>query len=407
MKRSDPAVFVVAAEAADVVPYGLDRGAELRGSGAGLKHEEALGAAVGEVAERYACAIVPVEDLVFGSYNSVVHNVSATAPASWALYTAEQEVPYPFFDADTAIAWIAADNLTQCAQQLVPASIVYMPYARVFAERGEQVVAHAVSTGAACSRSRAEAISSAIFEVIERDAFMIVWRQGLACPRLRIDEQSPLYPIFVRHFLRPGLEYHLFWTTLDLPVTSVFGYLRDTRRDPPAIMAGGAAHQNPVRAVLKTLLELVQGLKWRDWDDFEPFVAESGFDNVRSFEDRMRLYASNDLGVAFDFLAEDSSDIPLSALPVVDRGAAANVQTCVAGLAAVGLDILAVDLTTSDLAACGLNVVKVVIPQCTPMEGDFRMPFLGGDRWRKIPERLRKTARYSTVAGNPYPHPYP
>ena len=406
MRRSDPDVFVVAAEVADVAAYGLSRVAELRGSGAALTYEDAVGAAVGEAAERFACAVIPAEELIFGSYEELSSHAALVEPDHWALYTPEQCVPYAAFRPDTPIAWVAAEAVAQRDSRLVPASLVYMPYVPAFATRGECVVGDAISTGTACSRNRADALLRGILEVIERDAFMVVWRHQLAIPRLRIDDGSALYPLFHRHFLRPGLEYHLFLTTLDLPVTSVFGYLRDTRCRPPSILAGGAAHHDPSRAVLKTLLELVQGLKWRDWDGFEPLAAEPGFANVRTFDHRMRLYASNDMTPALDFLDDGTPAVALSTIRSVDRGIAANLRNCVASLAARGLDVLALDLTTTDLAACGLHVVKTLIPQCTPMEGDHLMPFLGGHRWRQLPMQLGRTLANAEPA-NPYPHPYP
>src|SRR5581483_6314970 len=235
------------------------------------------------------------------------------------------------------------------------------------------------------------------------------WRNRLPRPHLRIDPQSAIYSLFNERFARPGLEFNLVYTTLDLSIASFFGILRDTRCSPPRMIVGGAAHLDPCAAALKTLTELVQGLEWMDSFDGSSFPIEQGFQNVRSFEDRVLLYASNYVPEAFSFLFEDQSEIDLSAIPSLDTGdVRANLHLCYELLEAQGLEILALDLTTVDLSACGLYVTKVLIPECQPMEGDHRAQLLGGRRWREVPVRLGLCAAPTSIESvNPWPHPYP
>jgi ribosomal protein S12 methylthiotransferase accessory factor len=50
----------------------------------------------------------------------------------------------------------------------------------------------------------------------------------------------------------------------------------------------------------------------------------------------------------------------------------------------------------------------VLIPGLETMEGDHRIPFLGGCRWREVPFRLGRRASPSALENiNPFPHPYP
>jgi ribosomal protein S12 methylthiotransferase accessory factor len=279
----------------------------------------------------------------------------------------------------------------------------------VFQEYGSQLIGVAVSTGAACGRSRPEAMLKGLCEVVERDAYIIMWRNRLPRPRVKIDPRSNIYNLFNEKFARPGLEYILVYTTLDLSLPSFFGILIDRRRNPPSLIVGGAASLNPDAAVLKTLLELVQGLKWMDSFEGQSFPVEPEFQNIRSFQDRVKLYALNHHPEAFSFLLEGEDVIELSSISSLDTGNLHdNLQLCYGLIGEQDMEILASDLTTVDLEACGLYVTKVLIPQCQPMEGDHRAQFLGGERWHDVPVRMGfRTAHTSIETVNPWPHPYP
>jgi ribosomal protein S12 methylthiotransferase accessory factor len=413
IERSDPQVFVCAADVADITSYGLPHPVVSRGSGAGLSLEAAWGAAIGEGIERYALSLIHPEDLIFGSYRQLrQQGYTPIAPQNWALFHPNQysQIRFAPFQEETPVAWVSAENLSQRQDTLIPACMVYIPYTPHFINQGEQEVAIAISTGAACARTRGESLLKGICELVERDAFMIFWRNQLSCPRVQIDAQSSLYSLFQEIFARRGLQYTLVYITLDIPIPCFCGILLDTRTDSPGILVGGAAHPDPEQAALKTLLELVQGLKWKDYMvKDQPIAVEPGFGNIRSFEDRARFYALNDLRQAFRFVWDHSQELPLSAIPSLDTdNSPPNLQHYLSLLAEQNLEVVALDLTPVDAEACGLYVTKVLIPGCETMEGDHRIPFLGGNRWREVPYRLGWRDTPSDLKSlNPYPHPYP
>jgi len=413
IERSNPDVFVTVADVADVRMYGFPHRVASIGSGAGLNHKKALGAALGEGMERYAMGIIHPEDLIFGSYEYLSQNgYDPISPDTWALFHPEQygQIPFDIFTENTQIAWVLAESLTFQAERLVPACLVYMPYNYHFIEQGEKYISSSCSTGAACAKSRAESLLKGICEVVERDAFMIMWRNRLTCPHVQIDSKSSLYDIFQEKFNRPGLEYTLINTTLDLSIPSFFGVLIDSRNDPPNILVAGAAHPNAEEAALKTLLELAQGLAWKDHIGYQPLKIENGFLNVRSFDDRARLYAFNhEMQEALDFIWNNPANIPLSTIPSIDfKNVSQNLHHCIKLLADQELEIVALDLTPVDVHQCGFYVTKVLIPGCEIMEGDYVAQFLGKKRWRDVPYLLGLLPAIPEFDSlNPYPHPYP
>lgn len=409
---TDPNVFVIATDIADTSVYGFNSKIVSSGSGAGLNYQNALMAAIGESIERYALSIIHPEDLILGSYHDLVSQFPyIVGPDQWSLYDKKQtlQLPYTVFNKDTKISWVHAENLTYKKDELIPACMVYIPYIRNFVDQGERIITSAISTGTACADSKSEALLKGICEIIERDAFMIMWRNRLSLPKIYVDSNSNLYETFKEKFCRPGLEYTIVYTTLDLVIPSFFGIVIDKRYNPPSIIVGGAAHPNSSYALLKTLLELAQGIKWKDHVKNKYFKPTKNFDNVKSFEDRSLLYASNDMYDAFDFIWNGSQELHLSDIASLDvNDIKVNLKNCINILKKHKLEAIALDLTPIDAYECGLFVTKVFIPGAEVMEGDHTMPCLGGTRWKNVPYNLGLLSNIpNTKSINPYPHPYP
>jgi ribosomal protein S12 methylthiotransferase accessory factor len=408
---ADPTVYSAATEIAKTQVYHPTLICASNGSGAGLTLEDAYGAAIGESVERYALMLWYPEEVIVGSFNQLLQKgYSPVAPDKWALFDPSQysQLPFAPFHEHTPIGWVKGDSLTYKWERLVPACMTYMPYHTI--QDDECVIAPAISTGAACATTIVEGLLKGICELIERDAFMIIWRNRIPCPRIVIDPRSTLYPLFRERFERPGLDYFLFHTTLDLQIPSVFGILREYRRGKVHFVVAGAAHPDPNIAVLKTLLELVQGLHWLEFVMHQSPSFPASFDKVTSFDDRMYLYAFGDIGnEAFDFLINNQDEVLLSEMASLDKGSHKdNLRMIINILLEKGIEVIGINLTPIDIAQCGLFVTRVFAPGLETMEGDHNQQFLGGRRWREVPVHCGLRDRPLCIEEvNPYPHPYP
>ena len=409
LRPGDPEIFVVAAQAADLSVLDPRNTTTANGSGAGLTWDDAAGAAVGECLERYAASTLG-DEIIVGSHRSLRRRgCSAPDPAAWALFDDSQSLQavYPMFTKDVPIAWTRGRSLATGADTWLPACLIYMVPSSVFTDDGVAVLGPAISTGCACASTWTEATLKGLCEIVERDAFMIVWRNRLAVCEVEIDEGSSLHQLFADRFARPGLEYHLWQTTLDLELPSFFGLLIDRRDGGARSVVGGAAHPDKDRAASKTLLELVQGLNWLDYlgrgtrDERELL-------DVRTFQDRAMLYGSRSLIGAFDFLRTSAPRVPFSELDGwTERGADA-IDRLVELCARRVHDPAVIDLTTPDVQELGYVVTRAVVPGLETMEGDHRLQMLGGRRWRDVPVELGLAQRRLEIADvNPLPHPYP
>jgi ribosomal protein S12 methylthiotransferase accessory factor len=312
--RGAPEVFVAAARGPDMSVMGYPTSSQPHGSGAGLTWDDACGAAIGECLERYSAGVVdPADSLIISPYEAVVGSgYEAHDPRSWALFDPSQKVPYPQFTADRTIVWVQGWDLRTGGSILLPACFAYLSSSPLLEEADAAVIAPSVSTGCACAASLDEAVFKGLCELIERDAFMIVWRNSIGVPQVLIDVKSPIYNIFQTRFVRPRLVYRIYYTTMDMGMPSFFGTLTDHRGDQPRIVVGGASHPNADRAVLKTLCELVQGLTWVEHIGKPSEEVPDDFADVRTFTDRAVLYAFHPPIGALSFLDDGSEPLVLS-----------------------------------------------------------------------------------------------
>jgi ribosomal protein S12 methylthiotransferase accessory factor len=380
--------------------------------GAGLTRDEAYHAALGEALERYCCSVYFKDDLVFGSYREVAASRRALRPGELALFHESQaaQVRYTAFDEDTRLCWTRGYSLSRQEPVLVPACLVYIPYYPFFREQGEVTVSPSISTGQATGQSYEDAVLRGLYEVVERDAFVIMWLNRLPAPRLSIRSSPRVDAIFRERFARPHLEYTLFQMPTDVDIPAVFCLLVDRSRRPPLICSGGAAHLDPERAALKALVEAAQTHQWARFlgRRTEPVVLEPDYSNVDDFEKHVFLYAYGGMEEAVGFLLASPTEKALADLaPAVDDRDQSALQRALARVNACGLEVLAVDLTTEDVARCGYRVVKVIVPGAQQLEGDHTHRFLGGERLYRVPARLGYVGAARPEDLNPDPHPYP
>lgn len=407
----DPKIFNYAVTMASTGEY-LPLICFTNNGGAGLTRDEAYRAALGEAVERYCSSVFFKEDLILQSYAEASRDCRALRPEELALFHPSQrdDVHYSWFTEQTKLCWTQGWSLTKDEPILIPASLVYVPYHPFFRDDGEESIGPGISTGQAAGYSGVDALLGGIYEVIERDAFSILWLNRLPAPKIAIDSSPSLAATYHEHFERAGLEYTLFDMTSDIRVPSVLCMVIDHTADPPMICTGGATNSDPERAARKALVEAAQTLQWARFlgNREEPFVIAADCSNINEFEQHVFLYGYGDRMSSVQFLRGSKKVVPLSALPGASyvsreeefRHVRAEVES-------KGYEVLAVDLTSVDVAECGYRVAKVMIPQMQQLEGDHRHRLLGCRRIYDVPPLLGYPAKRHPDELNDDPHPYP
>lgn len=408
VEPGEPEIFNASVKLADVAVYN-DRSCYDNNGGSGLTRHQARGAAIGEGIERYCCSVYDAEDLLCGSVRALSSAHELCPPQRFALFHPHQPGGRSMPANDVPIAWAWAWATQRRRPVLVPASLVYMPYYPCFKEHGEQVVAPAVSTGLACADTLDRALLNGTYELVERDAFVIAWYNRMPLPKVDITSHDAVRRVYEHRFRREGLRYEVRRMTTDIRLPSYLCLLIDERRTPPMVCVGGATHLDPVTAVVRAMKEAVQT---REWAKFlgrdRQFSFAPDFSDIQDFEDHVALYAYGDMLHAVGFWLDDGPEEPEDWVSLATGDPATDLRVAFSTLAYLGLEVLALDLTSADVKQCGYRVTRVMVPELQPLDASYEHRFLGGERMHDVPQRLGFTSTRSTLEDlNPYPHPYP
>ena len=406
----EPAIFNCSTKMADTRRF-MPLGCFDSNGGAGLTREQARGAALGEALERYCASVYFSDELVLASHRELAGDGSrrALSPQELRLFDPRQrdEIRYDWFEGGTRICWTEGFSLTHREPVLVPASLVYIPYFPFGRDRGERSIGPSISTGQACGADHRQATLRGLCEVVERDAFTISWLQRLPGRAIRLDSSPALSRLFSERFDRPHLDFTLLQLQTDIEIACVFCLIVDSSATPALVATGGAASLDPEEAVRKALVEAVQTRQWAKFlgNQPRPVLVEPDWSGVDDFERHVFVYAYCDMLDAVEFLRSATDSVDIAELPRAEPGAD-PLEQARERVEAVGAEVLVVDLTTADVAACGYSVVKVIVPSAQQLEGDHSHRLLGSPRLYELPRKLGSTpCGYEQL--NPFPHPYP
>ncbi|MEW2368052.1 YcaO-like family protein [Streptomyces sp. NPDC006656] len=364
-----------------------------------------LGAALGEAAERYCGNLVP-DRLTRASYQQLRgRGLRALDPSHLALYGAEQYAdpafPLTEFTRDLDVEWAEGFDLVDGAAVLVPASLVWVSYVSADVEQRGPRTNPVIQAGLAAGATPEDACLGALSEVVERDAMTIGWhgRAGLRAVRP---------PDWLESFARgPGgdldARFLSFPELFGMPVAGAL--VRDTATG--YLTLGVAARADTEGALLKAYGEALQlQLFTADFDDPDgPYMRAAAdprsplkpWRKVRDYgcayrEDlrdvvdygcHLQLYLDPAVQARFEAelaiaLREGTASAPAEPVPS-GRPAAETLHALTARLHEAGHQVVAVDVTTPDVRAAGLHVVRVIVPGLYSNTA-AGMPFLGGER---------------------------
>ncbi len=373
-----------------------------RSGGNGTVWYEAVLATIGEVVERYCPAFYDLEKFTRRSYRTLDKN--AISPEQVALFHGKQYSSEGFyfkpFTKNSELYWSSCYNLITGEEVMYPASLIYFPW-----HVDEDRIGLSTSTGLAGHIDYHEAILTGLYELIERDAFMISWMQQLDIPKMRIssDIREYLNKFFPEHY-----EFHFFDITLDLSVPTTFGICFGEEEFGKFVAVGSATRNTYGNSLKKVIKEIGQTVPY-----FRYFLEKKqnwnpkDFTELRSFEDHSLFYLKKKEYLSvFDRFVESvpSKDITFHTYDET------NTQKEIISILKIfddkNYDVLLANLTTSDIRESGFCSIKVLCPQLIQMNGHYRYYFSGGERLYDVPANLGyKGQSYDEL--NKYPHPFP
>lgn len=366
--------------------------------------------------ERY-CGVTPrgKRTVVQGSYTQL--KATALDPTTVGLHAEEhyEHPDFPFipYDPESSMEWVWGYSFLQERPVLVPKLLAYYS-----PSEGEGFV-YETSNGCAVGGSLAEAILYGIFEVVERDSFLLTWYARLQVPRLDYNSSGDSELILMIQRLRAvtGYEVSLYNTTMENGIPSIWAMAKGRAEHSANVVCSAGAHLDPIRAAKSAIHELAgmiptaeKRLKERRLEA-EAMLDDSSL--VEYMEDHSLLYSLPQAEERLHFLMNERNPVRTFAeeFPSMpwQEDLTEDLRQVLRVFHRLHIDVIVVDQSSSETLRNGLHCVKVLIPGMLPMTFGHRLTRLHGlNRVLDVPMKLGYANRRLTRQElNPYPHPFP
>jgi ribosomal protein S12 methylthiotransferase accessory factor len=357
---------------------------------------------VGETVERFSAAYVPPEEVTLGAAWEI--GPTAVNPDELRLYRTDPPAGSGYANPGwkTTLGWCTGTRLTDGAPRALPAQLVYLGY---HLGPGEPRLGMLTSSGLCCERTLERAVLGGLLEQIERDAIMLTWRLRMQLPRLDW-ERDPAFARVARLMrgVRPRLTLLDASAFLGIPV--VMSVLRDPHATyPVGVVVGASAGLTVTEAADSAFREAFQTLLMASM-----IAREADGDGAGEiFDEHVARFTPPEGARRADFLTRSSEIVESASVPSIDAADELDaVKLIAAHLAERGVEAIAFDLTTVEVAGLGLHVARVMCPQLVWLDVDFDRPFDGRPRLDAVAREFGLPLDQDGRAVlNPDPHPLP
>ncbi|MEU8438565.1 TOMM precursor leader peptide-binding protein [Streptomyces sp. NPDC029216] len=333
-------------------------------------------------------------------------------------HPASTTVPYaPELELD----WVHGWSLTRARPLAVPEHVAYWD-----AGPGRPRVVYECSSGCGLGNSPEEAALYGLFEVAERDAFLMAWYGRTPLRRIALPDEDPEVLHLADRAELAGYALVLLDATNDFGIPAVVAVARhrDPRSAAPQVFVAAGAHHDPRAAIRSAVVEAVTNV----FNAARRLRAEPGTcdplrlrpmlerpELVVTLSDHTALYGLPEARPRLDFLyGGDGRPTPWREAwpgapePVADL--AGLLEATVRRLAGAGLEVIVVGQDEAGVRErLGLYAAKAVVPGALPMTfGHVNRRTLGLPRLLEVPYRLGRTAaplRYGELPLHPHPFP--
>lgn len=401
------------------------------GAGSTLRPAQSRTVSVLEVIERYA-GLRPrsKRTMIQASYHQLMQDGQpALDPTTLGLHSPEQYeqqkhhhsprqlVPYHH---DLVCHWVWGYSFQKRSPLLIPEHCAY--YGIPVSDENPAFVFE-ISNGCALGNCLEEATFHGMLEVIERDAFLLMWYARLQVPRLDLRSLTdPTVRLLIEH-----LEYHSGYTiyafnlTLDHAVSCLclLGVDEQNREGMPKAFVAAGSHPHPEQALLKALREFAMFLAFPRRLDQESraqaleMLADANL--VQKMEHHPLMYYLPEAFERLHFLYHTVQQQTFQeafrefyACPPEHMDLRDDLETLVNYYLKRETDVIVVDQTAPEYHSCGLRCVKVLMPGMLPMTfGQNYRRVTGFRRLHQLPFTLGYQNHPLTTAEiNPHPHPF-
>ncbi len=410
-----------------IYEYSVAVGAEMKipnknysehGIGRGIKYADGRVIAMLEALERYA-GYRPQgkRTKVFGSYQQLKDD--ALDPVSLGLHFEEdlkRNHDLVSYSDDVETEWVWGYSFKQKKPILVPEHIAY--YFVQFWKKNIRFF-YEVSNGCALGSCAEETILHGIFEVIERDAFLMTWYCKLSPVEIDLESvERKSLRLLIKRMKHAGYRVVAFDIRTELNIPAVWVMTINEKDEGPYILCSAGAHFDFEEAIESALGELSLSASWREREEEEKksLAYEMLEDSYKATEmhDHALLYTIPEAASRLDFLWKSKKKATVQELQATAEtfehdDLKQDVEALIKRVNDCNLDVIVVEQTPPEMKKVELETFKVIIPGMLPMTfGHHRRRVNGLTRLLTVPAQLGyENAPTSYDELNPCPHPFP
>jgi len=256
------------------------------------------------------------------------------------------------------------------------------------------------------------AILSGLYELIQRDGFLIHWLNKLAPVKIdpaTIPDES--FQKLLAESARYNFKIHCLNVTSDFGIPVFAVVLEDLSGNSPKYSLGGGCYANPVKALYRAFEEAWSIYYWiRPYHKFKILDASyRPFVSPLAQIDRLTFWANPAVAGHYQFFLSGKM-IPFSelkfAFPSEFPSQQEELKEVVAKVERLGTgyEVYYYQAKHPLLTELGYYSVKVVVPQLFPLYlYEYNAP-LGAERLKQVPPKIGFTAAEEI---NQWPHPFP
>lgn len=217
-------------------------------------------AAIFEMLERYSSLVPHTRDCLYGSFKSlsergykVIHPIHLNVPESML-----SPVRGNYSD-DKEYRWKKVLKINSGDFVYLPEQVIYYDSQLI---SNEKRFIHETSNGCALGGSLEEAIVYALFELIERDSFLVHWYNHIAPVKLDVSKvQNNNIARLVQYMENKGFQVHIFDITMETKIPTIWAAIVDENYHGRVKCYNAAgAHINPEKALEGALVEAITSI---------------------------------------------------------------------------------------------------------------------------------------------------
>lgn len=396
-------------------PPNITEGREMNktiGHGFGKDLNDNFSKAIGEVLERYFLTLYHKRKLIRGSVQSLGRKKTPVLDLNLLSGFSDKQKetnPRLQFDEKSVFYWEKVKQISAGETVWAPAQLVYWNYAQ---SEFEPYLVEGNTNGAGGWFTQEGAILSGLYELIQRDGFLIYWLNKLT-PQ-SIDPYTIPHQEFqqlLEESERYGFEVYCLNLTSDIGAPAFAVIIGDPTGKGPRFSLGAGCQADPARALWRAIEEAWATHYWIRpkpifkilGNDYQPFREKIGQ------EDRLRLWANPEMAKQMDFFISGKklafSDLNID-YPKSFSSQKEELDFLVKKIESLGpgYEVYAYAPEHPVLKQLGYHSAQVIVPQLVPLYlHEFNAP-LGSRRLKEVPKELGFSA---AAQFNPLPHLFP